>query len=255
MTPRIKLKFKELRRREPAPTLEPAPTPETAPTPEPAPPTDPELDQLALVSGSHNQISEGQLKYHLDAEKGMDEQWATLIWPLIKDSDFSVTVDLAAGYGRNSVKLLPLAGQLILVDINQECVDFCQRRFQGHSNVRFIKNDGASLKALDDASVTFVYSFDAMVHFDSDIVRSYLREFQRILKPGGTCFCHHSNSMAQPGGGLTPPHSRNFMSRELYAHYGLKAGLTVVQQTEIDWGGYKNHDCLSTLQKPLQTTG
>ena len=235
----IKLKIKELLGHEPAPTGETTPLPDL------------ELGQLALVSGGHDQISEGQLKYHLDAEAGMDEQWTTLIWLLIKDSDFSVTVDLAAGYGRNSVKLLPQAGLLILVDINQECIDYCRRRFQDRPNVRFVKNDGASLKEIGDASVTFVYSFDAMVHFDSDVVRSYLREFQRILKPGGTCFCHHSNSMAQPGGGLTPPHSRNFMSKELYAHYGMKAGLTVVQQTVIEWGGCKNLDCLSTLKKPL----
>ena len=32
-----------------------------------------------------------------------------------------------------------------------------------------------------------------MVHFDSDVVRAYLKEFRRILKPGGHGFCHHSN--------------------------------------------------------------
>jgi ubiquinone/menaquinone biosynthesis C-methylase UbiE len=209
-----------------------------------------ELGRLALVSGNHGKLFEGQLNYHLDAEAGMDQQWATLIWPLIKDSDFSVVVDLAAGYGRNSAKLLPQAGQLIVVDINQACIDFCRQRFQGQSKVRFIKNDGASLKEISDTSVTLVYSFDAMVHFESDVVRSYLREFQRILKPGGTCFCHHSNSMEQPGGGLIPPHSRNFMCKELFAHYSLKAGLKIVQQTIIDWGDFKNLDCLTKLQKP-----
>lgn len=210
-----------------------------------------ELKQLALVSGSPKDLTPGQLQYHIGAESGViDQSWQDLIWPRIKDFDFSVVVDVAAGFGRNSAKLLPHAGQLIITDINQTCIEACQQRFQRHSNVRFIKNDGKSLKEIESASVTLVYCFDAMVHFDSDVVRAYLREFQRILRPGGRCFLHHSNSPAQPGGGLVPPHSRNFMSKELFAHYSLKAGLQVIEQQVIDWGGAKALDCLTTLRKP-----
>lgn len=212
--------------------------------------SDDDLKRLALVSGSHDVLGEGQRQYHLDAEAGMEQQWQTLIWPLIKDADFSVVVDVAAGFGRNSAKLLPYAGQLIVTDINQKCIDACRQRFRGQPHVRFIKNDGRSLKEIAAESVTLVYSFDAMVHFDSDIVRAYLREFHRILKPGGRCFIHHSNDTERPGGGLVPPHSRNFMSVELFAHYSLKSGLEVTHQQVIDWGDFKNLDGLTMLRKP-----
>ena len=211
---------------------------------------DEQMRRLALVSGSYERLSKGQRQYHDDAEPGMDLQWRDLIWPLIQEFDFSVVVDLAAGFGRNSTKLLPHAGQLILADMNQKCIEACQQRFAGRANVTFIQNDGVSLKEIPSASVTLVYCFDAMVHFDSDVIRAYLRDFRRVLKPGGRCFLHHSNLTERPGGGLVLPHSRNFMSKALCAHYSLKSGLQVLEQRVIDWGEFKSLDCLTTLGKP-----
>ncbi len=40
--------------------------------------------------------------YYEEAEAGMDAQWRDLIWPFIKECDFSGVVDLPAGHGRNS---------------------------------------------------------------------------------------------------------------------------------------------------------
>lgn len=48
---------------------------------------------------------------------------------MIEHRDFSIVVDLAAGHGRNTTKLLTVAQKVIIVDINQECIDFCRERF------------------------------------------------------------------------------------------------------------------------------
>jgi ubiquinone/menaquinone biosynthesis C-methylase UbiE len=193
--------------------------------------------------------------YYDQAEPVMEWQWSHLIWPLIQGLDFECVVDLAAGHGRNSARLLPQARRLILVDINQECLDFCRVRFSAHPNVEYVKTDGTSLNGIADNSVSLLYTFDAMVHFDSDIVRHYLREFQRVLKPGGSCFCHHSNFTGNPGEDFARTnHWRNFMSKEMFAHYALKEGLTVVSQQVIDWSE-PALDCLSVLRKPSQSAG
>jgi len=211
-----------------------------------------ELVRLAQKSGQTDRCGEGQRRYHIDAESAMEVQWQTLILPLLQGMDFSVVVDLAAGYGRNTVKLLEHAGEVIVVDINRECIEYCQRRFANDKQVKYLHTDGASLKGIADSTVTLMYSFDAMVHFDSDVVRAYLLEFVRVLRPGGRCFCHHSNFVERPGGTIEGlPHSRNFMSAELFAHYSLKAGLSVRQQRILDWGGYSKLDCISILEKPL----
>jgi ubiquinone/menaquinone biosynthesis C-methylase UbiE len=76
--------------------------------------------------------------------------------------------------------------------------------------------DGRSLP-LPGAAATFLFCFDSMVHFDSDVVRAYLREARRVLRPGGHAFLHHSNTMAHPGGDFrAQPHWRNFMSRSCW---------------------------------------
>jgi len=188
--------------------------------------------------------------YYDMAEPDMAEQWEALIWPLIQRADFSRVLDLAAGHGRNSARLQAVADQIIVVDIAQENIEYCRERFRGDDRFTFIKNDGISLAGVADASVSLVYSFDSMVHFDSDVVREYLKEFRRILKPGGSGFVHHSNYTGDPSGHFTTaPHWRNFMSKELFAHYCYKCGLEVVEQRVIDWE-LSRLDCLSIFRRP-----
>jgi len=188
--------------------------------------------------------------YYDIAEPDMEWQWETLIWPMIQGLDFSGVIDLAAGHGRNSVRLREHAGCLFIVDINQECIDYCKKRFQGDERISYLKTNGVSLNGIRDNSISLVYSFDSMVHFHIEMIKEYLKEFYRVLKVGGHCFCHHSNYMGNPGGDFTKsPHWRNFMSKELFAHYSVMAGLEVVEQKVIDWS-YPELDCLSVVRKP-----
>lgn len=191
--------------------------------------------------------------YYNKYEHAIERAWPRILsW--IADADFSVVVDLAAGQGRNSRKLLERAQRLYIVDVLDENIDYCRERFAGDARVSFIENNGLDLAAIPDDAVTLVYCWDAMVHFESDIVRRYLKEFRRVLRPGGRAFCHHSNYTGKPGGflrgGNLGPSRRNFMSKSLYAHYAILEGLEVVRQQVIDWTE-PELDCLSLVQKPL----
>ena len=193
-----------------------------------------------------------QNAYYDEAEASLETQWPGLIWPLIEDCDFAAVVELAPGHGRNSEKLRHLATTLYLVDINQENVDFLKHRFREATNIVYVRNDGVSLEAIPDKSATFVYCFDAMVHFDSDVVRAYLREFHRVLRSGGRCFCHYSNYTGNPTGSYRDhPGARNFMSRELFEHYAWKEGLKPIVSQLVVWtqdeGGV---DAITLLEKP-----
>lgn len=189
--------------------------------------------------------------YYDEAEPFIADHWQRNIWPMISDCDFSCVIDLGAGHGRNSWLLRDTAGQVIVVDINQENVDFCKKRFAGDPKFRFLKNDGCELEGIADESVSLIYTYDAMVHFDSDVIRNYLREFRRVLKPGGRGFCHHSNYTGNPNGDFREdPNWRNFMSQQLFHHYCAKEGLSVVRSKVIDWAGVSQHDCLTVFEKP-----
>jgi ubiquinone/menaquinone biosynthesis C-methylase UbiE len=190
--------------------------------------------------------------YYDIAEPDIGHQWENMLWPILKDKgiDFRCVLDLAAGHGRNSDKLRQYAKRIIIVDIEQLNIDACKNRFRDDKRFVYIKNDGVSLAGVEDNSVTFIYTFDSMVHFDSDVVREYLKEFRRVLTPGGFGFCHHSNYTGNSGDDFKKnPHWRNFMSKELFAHYCCKEGLGMVEQTVIDWS-HEKLDCLSVFRKP-----
>jgi hypothetical protein len=89
------------------------------------------------------------------------------------------------------------------------------------------------------------------VHFDSDVIRAYLAEFARVVKKGGHVFCHHSNYSSNPTGDFREGiRGRNFMTKELFAHYAAKEGFEIVRQRVIDWlHDNSNIDCFSLLRK------
>jgi ubiquinone/menaquinone biosynthesis C-methylase UbiE len=183
------------------------------------------------------------------AETGMPALWNNLVWPFISDCDFTSTLDLAAGHGRNSAQLLKHAKRLTIMDIQSGNIEACRKRFAGESaTIEFVVNNGYDMQPVKDASLSLVYCFDSMVHFDSDVVRSYLRDTRRVLAPGGRGFFHHSNSTLHSDW-KNDPNGRNFMTAELFKHYAEKEGLTVGRQKIIDWAKRPNLDCLSLVVK------
>lgn len=191
-------------------------------------------------------------QYYNPAEADMENRWGSLIWPFIAGSCFSICLDLAAGHGRNTRKLLeqPECQRVYVVDINQENIDFCADRFRHDLRVVCIRNNGYAITEVPAGSVTMFYCFDAMVHFDSDIVRRYLAEIRRVLDPDvGRAFLHHSNFAGNPSGDVHQnPHWRNFMSAGLMSHYAAKEGLSVEKQQELDWANDRSFiDCITLL--------
>ena len=216
----------------------------------------PGTDEAALA-GAVEEVGRHWVEapYFAAAEPHMDGQWRELILPFLRleasGIDCAVTVDLAAGHGRAAAKLLPLAGRLHVVDLHPNNVEACRRRFGNDPRVFYHVTNGWSLP-LPDAEATSLFCFDAMVHFDSDVVRAYLRESRRVLRPGGHAFLHHSNTVAHPGGDFgSQAHWRNFMSKEMLAHYAAKEGLEVLRQQPVDWAGDGGFiDCFSLLRRP-----
>lgn len=209
------------------------------------------LRSLARRSGDPFRVS----PYYEIAETHTEELWRTVAWPWIDGLDHRCVMDLAAGHGRHSAKLEQTAGSLVIVDINEECLRACRERFGSSPRFRYVKTDGYSLDGVEDASVTLVFSFDAMVHFDPEVVRSYLPEIRRVLVPGGHGFCHHSNYSEDPGGDFhAAPHWRSHMSVELFRSMCEHAELDVLRSEPIDWGGADDVvpalDALTLFRRP-----
>lgn len=192
--------------------------------------------------------------YYADAEQWIHIFWGedTLFKRLFDRLELTATLELACGYGRHAERVVGRADKLILMDIFEKNLAVCEDRLRGHGNVSYIKGDGYTFAPIEDASITAIYCYDAMVHFSPDIVESYLLDAARILKPQGMILLHHSNYDTQGNGqhyGLNP-HARNHMTYELFSSFAAKAGLEIVESTAMDWGGAADIDRLSLLRKP-----
>jgi SAM-dependent methyltransferase len=190
----------------------------------------------------------------------MDEQWSQIIYPIVKDMDFSCVLDFAAGYGRNSAKLLPMSQRLITVEPSQEAIDFLKRRFANPPSgckITIVQNSGIDLREVESSSVTLLYSWDAMVHFEKRLVDCYVPEFTRVLRPGGRGFIHHSNfgRISQDPDFKKHPAWRSNVDKEAFARTCFANGLLTTRQILLscwvtDIGQVEELDCISVIAKP-----
>jgi SAM-dependent methyltransferase len=195
--------------------------------------------------------------YFAHAEEFMPMQWERTIWPIIKNEDFSSTLELACGHGRNTEFLRRYANSIDLVDVNQTCIDACEKRFGPEKDgcvFKYHVTTGNSLPVPDN-SVTFVYTWDSMVHFDKLVVRDYVHDVFRALKSGGSAFLHHSNyGSVAPDSSWTKNHgNRSDMTAELMRDYAEGAGLKIKFQRLsgiADGWGIDDLDCISLIAKP-----
>ncbi len=68
-----------------------------------------------------------------------------------------------------------------------------KKRFISNDNIEYHINDGKSLEQIQDESIDFAFSFDSLVHAESDVIQAYLEQLGKKLKPDGVGFIHHSN--------------------------------------------------------------
>lgn len=121
-------------------------------------------------------------------------QWHGTILPRIQHFLPTDTVlEIACGYGRWTQFLKNLCHNLKVVDLSDECIQACKKRFSGSSNIEYHLNDGKSLEMISSDSIDFVFSFDSLVHANETVMKAYISQLQRILKPDGAAFLHHSN--------------------------------------------------------------
>lgn len=167
-----------------------------------------------------------------------------------KRLDLTAVVELACGKGRHAAQIADKCGSLVLADTSPDAIEFCRERFALNENVSAIViEDGESLPFISDESISAIFSYDAMVHFEPLTVAAYLREFGRILVPGGHALIQHSNLASAPDKWFTQNVGwRNFMSHDLMRHFAHRAGLQILVFKEIEKDG-EPYDALSLLQK------
>lgn len=165
-------------------------------------------------------------------------------------------LEIAPGYGRWTQYLKDLCDRLVIVDLTENCIENCRRRFADATNIEYHVNDGRSLAMVEDGSLDFVFSFDSLVHAESDVLGAYLDQLARKLRPDGVGFLHHSNIGAygpltklakrMPGRAIGPlvragalinvvAWRAESVTADSVAQQCERAGLACVGQEKISW--------------------
>lgn len=198
---------------------------------------------------------------------GSRAQWHWSLLPRIRAFVPAATVlEIGTGHGRWTHYLKDLCDSFVGVDLSENCVRACERRFASHPRMSFHLTDGKSLAMVPDGSVDFVFSFDSLVHAEADVLEAYVSQLSRKLKPDGVGFIHHSNlgayrlyySMknALPRGkgllvriGLLDNDGLRGLSMTagLFERYARAAGLQCVGQEVVNWSSRRLIDTLSVF--------
>lgn len=209
----------------------------------------PDLDWNLLKWGLNYDWPEGGEEWS-EAWGGSEAQWFGAIFPrLHRFLPARRILEIAPGFGRWSKFLIPACDDFVGLDLAPKCVVGCRERFAQATHARFFTNDGSSLAAVKDHSVDLVFSFDSLVHAESDVMASYVSEILKKLAPGGVAFIHHSNLHAY-GNRLGVAHGRGMtVSADVIADLVKINDGTILVQEIVNWGEEHLIDCLTLFAR------
>ena len=102
------------------------------------------------------------------------------------DTVWEDALDFGCGAGRLTLALARRFERAVGVDVAAAMIAAAQRLGGGVENCRFVLNDEPHLRVFADASFDLVFTTIVLQHLPGRrTIESYLREFVRIVRPGG----------------------------------------------------------------------
>jgi len=99
-------------------------------------------------------------------------------------------LEIGCGPGRLMIPMSRHFGEVHGVDVSDEMAALARQRLRDVPNAEAHVTSGADLGMFANDYFDFIYSYTVFQHIPSrDIVLNYLREAQRVLKPGGVLCC------------------------------------------------------------------
>jgi SAM-dependent methyltransferase len=94
-------------------------------------------------------------------------------------------LEIGSGSGLISKHIAPQVGVLHCCDISQSFIKVAKKECSGILNITFNKIKSGQLDFLADNSIHAAYSHNVFIHLNLFEIYHYLRELQRVLRPGG----------------------------------------------------------------------
>ena len=115
-------------------------------------------------------------------------QWFGCLLPRVFPFLKGRILEIAPGHGRWTQFLQAHCASLIGVDLAQACIERCTERFRQYPNLEFKVNDGLTFPMIENESIDFAFSFDSLVHAESDVMSSYAMSLRVCSSRAGLRF-------------------------------------------------------------------
>lgn len=94
-------------------------------------------------------------------------------------------LDFGCGVGRVTQPLARYFDQVWGIDIAPSMIELARIYNQYGERCQYLVNEAPDLRLVGDHQFDFVYSNITLQHMEPDYAKSYIREFVRVLAPGG----------------------------------------------------------------------
>lgn len=137
--------------------------------------------------------------------------------------------DVGCGVGRVALAFAPYFERVVGLDVSKEMIEraLCFQKEHGVTNTQFLVSSGADLREIPNASQDLVVSHLVFLHLTSRrLIKRYLQEFSRVLKPGAPAFFDLSVVPEGIRGKLlySMKEIRDPLYRVIYRFYGSRVG-------------------------------
>jgi ubiquinone/menaquinone biosynthesis C-methylase UbiE len=131
-----------------------------------------------------------------------EEDYARLVTPALQRAGLApndkMMLELGCGAGRMTHGFAKRFKQVIAFDVSSEMLLRARQNLHGVDNVTWLQGNGIDLRNAPNESVDFVFSYLVLQHLPKEeLVRTYIREMHRVLKPEGICLFQF-NGMRRP---------------------------------------------------------
>ena len=145
-----------------------------------------------------------------------------LLRPLLHPE--ATVLDFGCGPGYLAREVSHHVRRVIACDISVGTIA-CAKTINSAPNIRYDVNGDDNLPAVPDASINVLYSVAVFQHLPKDRALPLMREFKRVLKPGGTALIH--TILTQPNRQESHPDTMPWPQK--------RTALRLVMYNEAEW--------------------
>lgn len=131
-----------------------------------------------------------------------EEDYSKLVAPVLERCGVPTTgklmIELGCGAGRMTRSFARRYQQVLAIDISAEMLRKAREVDRGQSNILLLQVGGADISCVRNQAVNFLFSYLVLQHLPNEkLCQSYIREFLRVLRPGGA-FLFQFNASSKP---------------------------------------------------------